>query len=156
MFSVLVWFSHYVVSNFCDLIATCQAPLSMELSGQEYWSGLPFPLQGIFLTQGSNLDLLRCRQILYQLRYKGSPDVCTNTPWFWWEWCLQMFAWLPFKACISNIVWPINEVNITGSYRNWKSNPCDQPYYKHKQINTADYHSLTLQPFFQKPYHITS
>ena len=25
---------------------TCQAPLSMEFSGQEYWSGLPFPSPG--------------------------------------------------------------------------------------------------------------
>ena len=24
----------------------CQAPLSMEFSGQEYWSGLPFPTPG--------------------------------------------------------------------------------------------------------------
>ena len=31
-------------------------------------------LQGIFPTQGSNLGLLHCRQILYQLRYQGSPD----------------------------------------------------------------------------------
>ena len=30
-------------------------------------------LQGIFLTQGSNLDLLHCRRILYQLNHKGSP-----------------------------------------------------------------------------------
>ena len=29
-------------------------------------------LQGIFPTQGSNPDLLHCRQILYQLSYKGS------------------------------------------------------------------------------------
>ena len=28
-------------------------------------------LQGIFLTQGLNLDLLLCRQILYWLRYQG-------------------------------------------------------------------------------------
>ena len=28
-------------------------------------------LQGIFLTQGSNLGLLHCRQILYQLSYQG-------------------------------------------------------------------------------------
>ena len=42
-----------------------QAPLSMEFSRQEYWSGLPLPLrQRIFLTQGSNLGLLHCRQIL--------------------------------------------------------------------------------------------
>ena len=32
-----------------------------------------FLLQGIFLTQGSNPGLLYCRQILYQLSYKGSP-----------------------------------------------------------------------------------
>ena len=30
----------------------CQALLSMELSRQEYWSGLQFLLQGIFPTQG--------------------------------------------------------------------------------------------------------
>ena len=28
--------------------------------------------QGIFLTQGLNLRLLHCRQILYQLRHEGS------------------------------------------------------------------------------------
>ena len=51
----------------------CQAPLSMGFSRQEYWRGLPFPyflLQGIFLTQGSNLDLMQCRQILYCLSRK--------------------------------------------------------------------------------------
>ena len=31
-------------------------------------------LQGIFLTQGSNLGLLYCRQILYCLSHPGSPD----------------------------------------------------------------------------------
>ena len=30
-------------------------------------------LQGIFLTQGSNLGLLNCRQILYHLSHQGSP-----------------------------------------------------------------------------------
>ena len=35
--------------------AAHQAPLSMEFSRQEYWSGLPFPAQGIFPTQGWNL-----------------------------------------------------------------------------------------------------
>ena len=37
---------------------TCQAPLSMGLSRQEYWSGLPFPTLGIFPTQRSNPHLL--------------------------------------------------------------------------------------------------
>ena len=30
----------------------CQAPLSMEFSRQEYWSGLPFPTSGDLLDQG--------------------------------------------------------------------------------------------------------
>ena len=30
-------------------------------------------LQGIFFTQGSNLGLLHCRWILYNLNYQGSP-----------------------------------------------------------------------------------
>ena len=62
--------------------AAFQAPLSMGFSRQEYWSGVPLPspntaggccflLQGIFLTQGLNLGLLHCRQILYQLSYQG-------------------------------------------------------------------------------------
>ena len=38
------------------------------------WVGSYFLLQGIFLTQGSNRDLLHCRQILYHLSYLGSPS----------------------------------------------------------------------------------
>ena len=34
------------------------APLSMGSSRQEYWSGLPYPPQGIFPTQRSNCHLL--------------------------------------------------------------------------------------------------
>ena len=54
---------------FCMTLWTVvsQAPLSMGFSRKEYWSGLPF-LQGIFLTQGTNLCLLdSCngRQVLY-------------------------------------------------------------------------------------------
>ena len=53
--------------TLCDPTAH-EAPLSMEFSQQEHWSGLPFVLQGIFLTQGQNpclLPLLHCRQTLY-------------------------------------------------------------------------------------------
>ena len=51
----------------------CQAPLSMESSRQEYWSGCHFLLQGISPTQGSNPGLLHYRQILYLLSHQGSP-----------------------------------------------------------------------------------
>ena len=35
-----------------------QSPLSLKFFMQEYWSGLPFFLQGIFPTQGSNPCIL--------------------------------------------------------------------------------------------------
>ena len=41
-------------------------------SGQNTGVGSHFLHQGLFPTQGSNPDLLHCRQILYQLSYKGS------------------------------------------------------------------------------------
>ena len=51
--------------TLCDpCMVAYQAPLSMGFSRQEYWSGLLFLLQGIFLTQGSNPGLPHCRQIL--------------------------------------------------------------------------------------------
>ena len=37
------------------------ALLSMGFSRQEYWSGLQFLLQRIFLTQEPNLRLLHCK-----------------------------------------------------------------------------------------------
>ena len=41
-------------------------------------------LQGIFPTQGLNPGLLHCRQILYQLTYKGSP---------------RILEWVPYPFC---------------------------------------------------------
>ena len=45
----------------------CQALQSLEFYRQEYWSRLPFPLQGIFLAQGSNPHLLCLLQFLCHL-----------------------------------------------------------------------------------------
>ena len=50
----------------------CQASLSMGFSGQEYWSGLPFPSPGDHPGQRLNPSLLHCRQILYCLSHQGS------------------------------------------------------------------------------------
>ena len=76
-----VWLLHKVklLSHF-RLFATpwtvaCQAPLSMEFSRQEYWSGSHSLLQGIFPTQGSNQGFPRCRQILYHLSHRGSQRI---------------------------------------------------------------------------------
>ena len=47
-----------------------QAPQSMEFSRKSTGVGCHFLLQGIFLTQGSNLDLPHCRQMLYRLSHR--------------------------------------------------------------------------------------
>ena len=74
--------------TLCDPVDVAhQAPLSMGFSRQEYWSGFPCLLQGIFLTQGSNPGLLHCRQIIYCLSHQGSPiffdvlgkNICHNS-----------------------------------------------------------------------------
>ena len=62
----------------------CQALLSMGFSKQEYWSGLPFPSPGIFLlpTQGLNLCLPHCRQILFfPHTYHQSRATVLNLHW---------------------------------------------------------------------------
>ena len=58
MAAVLNRFSHLQLFVTLWTVAY-EAPLSMGFSRQEYWSGLPFPSQGIFPSQGSNLHLLR-------------------------------------------------------------------------------------------------
>ena len=58
-----------------------RAPLSMGFSKQEYWSGLPLLLQGIFPTQGSNLCvlyLLHCSRIILPLSHWGFPSYVTS------------------------------------------------------------------------------
>ena len=63
--------SHSVMAT--PWVITYQAPLSMEFSRQEYWSGQPFPSPEIFLTQELNPGLPHCRWILYHLNHQGSP-----------------------------------------------------------------------------------
>ena len=65
-----------------------QAPLSMGFPRQEFWSGCQFLLQGIFLTQGSNLGLPHCEQILYCLSHQaqairpvGSSSLTRDQTW---------------------------------------------------------------------------
>ena len=57
----------------------CQAPPSMGFSRQEYWSGCHFLLQEIVPTQGLNLGLPCCRQMLYHSRRRFlRQDNCIN------------------------------------------------------------------------------
>ena len=61
----------------------CQAPLSIEFSRQEHWSGLPFPSLGDLPDPGiESMSHVSCigRRILYQLSHQGSPIYVTTTP----------------------------------------------------------------------------
>ena len=78
--NLLMFKSVLMLSRVWLFVATwtvvCQAPLSMEFSGQEYWSRLHFLLQGIFSTQGS--ICISCisyidRWILYHWCQLGNP-----------------------------------------------------------------------------------
>ena len=73
------WLSNWteLISVLSDSLLTPwtlahQAPLSIEFSRQEYWSGLNSLLQGIFPTQGLNPGLPHWRHILYHLSHQGS------------------------------------------------------------------------------------
>ena len=59
----------------CDPMAPTdhQAPLSMNSPGKNTGVGSHSLFQWVFLTQGSNLGFLHCRQILYRLSHLGSP-----------------------------------------------------------------------------------
>ena len=61
----------------------CQAPLSIEFSRQEHWSGLPFLSPGTLPDPGiESMSHVSCigRQVLYQLSCQGSPVYVTTTP----------------------------------------------------------------------------
>ena len=57
--------------------------------GKSTGVGYHFLLQGIFVTQGLNLGLLPCRQMLYHLSHQGSPPISivlvTNGLWDMWS-----------------------------------------------------------------------
>ena len=65
------------VAKLCPTLVTpwtvaLQAPLSVEFSRQEYWSGLSFPLPGDLPNQGSNPSLLHWQADSLPLSLLGS------------------------------------------------------------------------------------
>ena len=62
-----------------------QAPLAMEFSRQEYWSGLPLPSPGDLPKPGIEPSLLHCRQTLHHLSHQGSPTIWQSSVLIWKE-----------------------------------------------------------------------
>ena len=76
------------VSKSCLILwdsMDCSQPGSSvhgDSPGKNTGVGCHFLFQGIFPTQGPNLDLLHCRWILYCLSHQGSPlEVCKPAVW---------------------------------------------------------------------------
>ena len=66
----------WIMLSSVQLFATpmiCKAPLTMEFSRQEYWSGLPFLTPGDLPDQGWNLLLICFQADFLPLRYLGFP-----------------------------------------------------------------------------------
>ena len=62
-----------LVIKSCLTVVTPWLLCRWDSSGKNTKVSCHFLLQGIFLTQESNLGLQHCRQILYQLSHQGSP-----------------------------------------------------------------------------------
>ena len=88
-------------------VKVTQLCLILNSLGQNTAVGSLSLLQGIFSTQGSNLGLLHCRQILCWLNHKGSPRIL--------EWVAYLFS--------SGSSWPRNRTRVSciagGFFTNW-------------------------------------
>ena len=75
----------------------------MGFSGQEYWSGLHFLLQGIFPTQGSNPHLLQWQGGVFITETRGKPFPCLVNLFYqngWMEYLAnQGFPWVLMAIC---------------------------------------------------------
>ena len=73
---------------------TCQAPLSMEFSRQECWSGLPFLLHGILLTQEWNPQHWKAYSLpMYHHQFSSVQSLS----------CVQLFATPWTTACQASL-----------------------------------------------------
>ena len=87
------WKSLSRVQLLTPWILACQAPLSMEFSRQEYWSGVPsrileFPSPADLPNSGIKPRSPTLQVILYHLSHQGSPRIClskqeTQETWAW-------------------------------------------------------------------------
>ena len=66
-----------------------ESPLSMRFPMREYWSELPVPCQGIFLTQGLNLHLLYWQACFFTTEPPGEPCALIDPHS---RWCAQTWA----------------------------------------------------------------
>ena len=80
------WTTHFCCCLVLRLGPTLWDPMECHLPGSSVWSGLPFPLQGIFPTQGLNPHFLNFRWILYcwptrEAQHTTTTKITNSTNW---------------------------------------------------------------------------
>ena len=118
-------FSRSVVSNSLRTAwnVAHQAPLCMEFSRQEYWSGLPFPTPGIFPTKGLNPHLLHWQVGFFTTAPPGKPQIDEHSkrnsshttikridwkPLFNCWWLLLLALQISFEKSLHNLIIPVD------------------------------------------------
>ena len=123
---ILLLFSCRVLSDpfATPWTSALETPLCITFSKQEYWNGLLFSFQGIFLTQEWNPHLLVGRQILYYLT-----------------------TWKPFLNFKTNLIlstlysyWVEMIITLTHCIIIWDY--YQQKWNQEKESNCAESHSL--------------
>ena len=125
-----VCFSHSVMSDSLQPHGLWPARLlsPWNFPGKDTGVDFHFLLQGIFLTQGSNLGLLHCRRMLYHLSYKGSP----------WGSCYSLPCLLFLLLC--------QDVSVTKSRRFFYNFSTINPLIFYHLVPSSGTNCLTLTP----------
>ena len=96
---------------------------SMGFPRQEYWSGLPFPPPGVFLSKGSNLHLLHWQADSLPLSHLGSPPEDVSAFHFYFLINASCFQWLKqnwlsiftlYEAHSNTPTWKLSSFEISG------------------------------------------
>ena len=82
-------------------------------------------LQGIFPTQGSNIGLLHCRRILYQLSHKGSPRILEWVAFPFFRGSSQPRNWTRVSCIAGRFLY---QLSYQGSLLEWVAYPFSMGY----------------------------
>ena len=108
-------------------IVVCQAPLSMEISGQEYWSGWLFPSQ----LGGETIKKMTCNS-------SGEISSWLNFELIKSEYNISVFNYKPFKCFYLTFKRMISEVCMICIYR-WNQEKICLHLFNHHSLNFVHY-----------------
>ena len=112
-----------LVTKSCPTLPTCQAPLSMGFSRQEYWSGLPFPPPGYLPNPGIEPRSPALQADSLPTELWGSTGIARKAanevqePEAWWAdelVCWRLFWFQNWKSHVSENPSSPGETGTTG------------------------------------------